>query len=126
MSASEPNQSSDTPNSTPDNTTHFGYKTIDKEDKVSMVAGVFHSVAKQYDVMNDLMSFGIHLLSFSVIDFPVTTQKLLVILRLRPRHWLFWQSWASWLLAGWLGNILIGLLACWFTGFCCLVFVPSC
>ncbi|MGB0937791.1 MAG: bifunctional demethylmenaquinone methyltransferase/2-methoxy-6-polyprenyl-1,4-benzoquinol methylase UbiE [Colwellia sp.] len=43
-----------------DNTTHFGYKTIEKEDKVSMVAGVFHSVAKQYDVMNDLMSFGVH------------------------------------------------------------------
>lgn len=43
-----------------DNTTHFGYKTIEKDDKVSMVAGVFHSVAKQYDVMNDLMSFGIH------------------------------------------------------------------
>ena len=42
------------------NTTHFGYKTIEKEDKISMVAGVFHSVAKQYDVMNDLMSFGIH------------------------------------------------------------------
>ncbi|QBG36520.1 bifunctional demethylmenaquinone methyltransferase/2-methoxy-6-polyprenyl-1,4-benzoquinol methylase UbiE [Litorilituus sediminis] len=42
------------------NTTHFGYKTIDKDEKVSMVAGVFHSVAKQYDVMNDLMSFGIH------------------------------------------------------------------
>jgi demethylmenaquinone methyltransferase/2-methoxy-6-polyprenyl-1,4-benzoquinol methylase len=41
-------------------TTHFGYKTIEKEDKISMVAGVFHSVAKQYDVMNDLMSFGIH------------------------------------------------------------------
>jgi len=43
-----------------DNTTHFGFKTIEKEDKVSMVAGVFHSVAKQYDVMNDLMSFGVH------------------------------------------------------------------
>ncbi|NQY48751.1 MAG: bifunctional demethylmenaquinone methyltransferase/2-methoxy-6-polyprenyl-1,4-benzoquinol methylase UbiE [Colwellia sp.] len=41
-------------------TTHFGYKTIEKDDKISMVAGVFHSVAKQYDVMNDLMSFGIH------------------------------------------------------------------
>ncbi len=41
-------------------TTHFGYKTIQKDDKISMVADVFHSVAKQYDVMNDLMSFGIH------------------------------------------------------------------
>lgn len=48
-----------TDNTQPD-TTHFGYKTVNKEDKVSMVAGVFHSVAAQYDVMNDLMSFGIH------------------------------------------------------------------
>ena len=60
MSASEQNQSTDTQESLSENTTHFGYKTIDKEDKVSMVAGVFHSVAKQYDVMNDLMSFGVH------------------------------------------------------------------
>lgn len=42
------------------NQTHFGFKTVDKSDKASMVAGVFHSVAQQYDVMNDLMSFGIH------------------------------------------------------------------
>lgn len=42
------------------NTTHFGYQTIDKNEKESKVAGVFHSVAQQYDVMNDLMSFGIH------------------------------------------------------------------
>ncbi|KGJ98020.1 bifunctional demethylmenaquinone methyltransferase/2-methoxy-6-polyprenyl-1,4-benzoquinol methylase UbiE [Thalassotalea sp. ND16A] len=41
-------------------TTHFGYKTVKADDKESMVAGVFHSVAKQYDVMNDLMSFGVH------------------------------------------------------------------
>ncbi len=41
-------------------TTHFGYKTVNADDKESMVAGVFHSVAKQYDVMNDLMSFGVH------------------------------------------------------------------
>ena len=41
-------------------TTHFGFKTVKTDDKESMVAGVFHSVAKQYDVMNDLMSFGIH------------------------------------------------------------------
>lgn len=46
--------------SSDENTTHFGYQTINKADKVSKVAGVFHSVAAQYDVMNDLMSFGIH------------------------------------------------------------------
>ncbi|SEA85826.1 bifunctional demethylmenaquinone methyltransferase/2-methoxy-6-polyprenyl-1,4-benzoquinol methylase UbiE [Alkalimonas amylolytica] len=41
-------------------TTHFGYKTVAEDDKVSLVANVFHSVAAKYDVMNDLMSFGIH------------------------------------------------------------------
>lgn len=41
-------------------TTHFGYQTVDTTEKESKVAGVFHSVAQQYDVMNDLMSFGIH------------------------------------------------------------------
>lgn len=43
-----------------DNKTHFGYKTVEKADKASMVADVFHSVAAKYDVMNDLMSFGVH------------------------------------------------------------------
>ena len=43
-----------------DDKTHFGYQTVDKEQKASMVADVFHSVADQYDVMNDLMSLGIH------------------------------------------------------------------
>ena len=45
---------------TDENTTHFGYKTVDAEKKVDMVAGVFDSVAAKYDVMNDAMSFGIH------------------------------------------------------------------
>ncbi|WP_405054391.1 bifunctional demethylmenaquinone methyltransferase/2-methoxy-6-polyprenyl-1,4-benzoquinol methylase UbiE [Thalassotalea fonticola] len=45
---------------TEDETTHFGYKTVKTDDKETMVASVFHSVAKQYDVMNDLMSFGVH------------------------------------------------------------------
>lgn len=43
-----------------DETTHFGYRTITKDQKAEMVAGVFHSVAAKYDLMNDLMSFGIH------------------------------------------------------------------
>ncbi len=43
-----------------DKTTHFGYQTVAVEDKVEKVAGVFHSVAQSYDVMNDLMSFGVH------------------------------------------------------------------
>ena len=36
--------------------THFGYKTVQEEEKVHKVAEVFHSVASKYDVMNDLMS----------------------------------------------------------------------
>lgn len=40
--------------------THFGYQTVAAKDKEHMVADVFHSVAAQYDVMNDLMSFGVH------------------------------------------------------------------
>jgi demethylmenaquinone methyltransferase/2-methoxy-6-polyprenyl-1,4-benzoquinol methylase len=41
-------------------TTHFGFKTVDEKEKVGLVAGVFHSVAAKYDIMNDLMSAGIH------------------------------------------------------------------
>ncbi len=43
-----------------DNTTHFGYQSVAAEDKASMVRGVFDSVASRYDVMNDLMSAGMH------------------------------------------------------------------
>jgi len=43
-----------------EDTTHFGYRTVDKRDKARLVGGVFDSVASSYDVMNDLMSFGIH------------------------------------------------------------------
>lgn len=41
-------------------TTHFGFKTVAKDDKVTKVAEVFHSVASKYDLMNDLMSGGVH------------------------------------------------------------------
>lgn len=41
-------------------TTHFGYETVDTKEKAGRVAGVFHSVADNYDLMNDLMSAGIH------------------------------------------------------------------
>nr|WP_243469385.1 bifunctional demethylmenaquinone methyltransferase/2-methoxy-6-polyprenyl-1,4-benzoquinol methylase UbiE [Bermanella marisrubri] len=41
-------------------TTHFGYETVAREEKQGKVAEVFHSVAAKYDLMNDLMSFGIH------------------------------------------------------------------
>ncbi|MDB6181021.1 bifunctional demethylmenaquinone methyltransferase/2-methoxy-6-polyprenyl-1,4-benzoquinol methylase UbiE [Paracoccus fistulariae] len=40
--------------------THFGFQTVDEDAKAGMVHGVFSSVASRYDVMNDLMSAGIH------------------------------------------------------------------
>lgn len=41
-------------------TTHFGFETVDEQDKARKVRGVFDSVASKYDVMNDLMSVGLH------------------------------------------------------------------
>lgn len=43
-----------------DETTHFGFQEIPVADKVDAVAQVFHSVAAKYDIMNDLMSGGVH------------------------------------------------------------------
>ena len=40
--------------------THFGYQNVQEDQKVHKVAEVFHSVAAKYDVMNDLMSAGLH------------------------------------------------------------------
>ena len=41
-------------------TTHFGYQSVDERDKARRVRGVFDSVASKYDLMNDLMSGGLH------------------------------------------------------------------
>lgn len=41
-------------------TTHFGFKTVDEAEKQQKVGEVFHSVASKYDVMNDVMSAGLH------------------------------------------------------------------
>ena len=43
-----------------DKTTHFGYKEVPTKDKEKLVKGVFDSVASNYDLMNDVMSFGVH------------------------------------------------------------------
>ena len=40
--------------------THFGFQTVDEGQKAQRVRGVFDSVASKYDVMNDLMSMGLH------------------------------------------------------------------
>ena len=41
-------------------TTHFGYRTVGEDEKATLVRGVFSSVAQKYDIMNDLMSLGVH------------------------------------------------------------------
>ena len=41
-------------------TTHFGFQQVPEDEKVGKVAGVFDSVATKYDVMNDIMSLGVH------------------------------------------------------------------
>lgn len=43
-----------------DNTTHFGFKQVPEGEKQAKVGEVFHSVAQKYDVMNDVMSAGMH------------------------------------------------------------------
>ena len=52
--------SSSTPSSTSDDTTHFGFTDVPRAEKERLVGEVFHRVANTYDVMNDLMSLGIH------------------------------------------------------------------
>jgi len=60
--------------------THFGFKEVDRKDKAKMVHNVFSSVASKYDLMNDVMSFGIHRIwKNSMMDWltPQANQKLL-------------------------------------------------
>lgn len=56
-----------------DNKTHFGYQTVDESEKASQVAEVFHSLAKNDDIMNDVMSGGLHRVWK---HFTITTARL--------------------------------------------------
>jgi demethylmenaquinone methyltransferase/2-methoxy-6-polyprenyl-1,4-benzoquinol methylase len=47
-------------NDSSDHSAHFGFRKVAAEEKVRLVSGVFTSVAEKYDIMNDLMSLGIH------------------------------------------------------------------
>ena len=61
-------------------TTHFGYDTVPEAEKAGRVQGVFSSVASKYDVMNDVMSVGIHRIwKQAMMDWlaPRSGQKLL-------------------------------------------------
>jgi len=55
-----PAQNTDKTDRTPGRTTHFGYQEVPEAEKGARVRGVFESVANRYDLMNDLMSGGIH------------------------------------------------------------------
>jgi demethylmenaquinone methyltransferase/2-methoxy-6-polyprenyl-1,4-benzoquinol methylase len=58
-------------------TTHFGFQTVDERDKARRVRGVFDSVASRYDVMNDLMSIGMH---------RIWKQYTVTVADVRPGH----------------------------------------
>jgi len=69
MSTQQNHTDGDPMNSSVGDTTHFGFQTVDAKDKAGLVREVFDAVADRYDVMNDLMSFGIHRLwKSSMID----------------------------------------------------------
>ncbi|MDG2034322.1 MAG: class I SAM-dependent methyltransferase, partial [Rhodospirillales bacterium] len=49
-----------TPRTNPEDRTYFGNRGVTEDEKTSLVRNVFNSVAPKYDLMNDLMSGGIH------------------------------------------------------------------
>lgn len=66
-----------------ENKTHFGFKEVNKDDKSNLVKQVFSGVAHKYDLMNDLMSFGVHRLwkkkMVDLIDLPKSSQPAEII-----------------------------------------------
>lgn len=81
-------------NDNPETTVDFGYRVVDRAEKAGMVRAVFDSVAPRYDLMNDLMSLGIHRL---------WKQEFIAELAPNPRHRLLD-------LAGGTGDISFGWL----------------
>jgi len=67
----------------PDRTTHFGFRDVSPGDKQALVNDVFHSVASRYDLMNDLMSAGLHRvwknLLINALDPPRTDQPFALL-----------------------------------------------
>jgi demethylmenaquinone methyltransferase/2-methoxy-6-polyprenyl-1,4-benzoquinol methylase len=63
-----------------DDTTHFGFETVPLGEKQARVNDVFHSVARRYDLMNDLMSAGLHRLWKEALVTAVNPSKT------RPHH----------------------------------------
>ena len=74
--------------------TNFGFRQVNEKDKADLVGGVFDSVAQNYDLMNDLMSFGIHRLwkkvtietsglreNFKVLDLAGGTGDMVKLMR---------------------------------------------
>jgi len=56
----QPNKDSHQSDTNSNHTTHFGFQNVNTAEKADKVADVFHSVASKYDIMNDVMSLGIH------------------------------------------------------------------
>ena len=82
-----------------DKTTHFGFTEVPVSEKAQKVAAVFDSVADRYDVMNDVMSFGMHRLwkryaietsgvrgGQRVLDIAAGTGDLVMLLARRVGH----------------------------------------
>ena len=67
-----------------DDTIDFGFQTVERAAKAGLVRGVFDSVASRYDIMNDVMSGGVHRLwKTAMIDWMVPQQTSI---------WLIWQA----------------------------------